>query len=517
MGTKKFLNCDDQYEPRIEDCKLKKPESMNFFSGQLLGVQDFNQEKNYFNEKRHLLNRVIHGSGIVCGLEINKVELVKENCICSPEGNVETISRWIAEVSEGVALDCLGREIIVNKTDRYIVSEEDPRQLSKYFGLYIKRKDHLKSPVPSAHVSSCEEICCYSRILEDFQLVFENLDQSIQIFFDCTTYAQNEQIIIYLIEPYEQQIKNRTASLTFISTTTGEEIKQDINLTRKETLADMSIFMFSSDKLQPMIGSKMVTEYDKSSSNSGEQEGNLYTSSAYIAGSSSGVSSGIVEKKRLGEDYYKVWLKKCICCENPNDAKVLLSVLTLGRESEGGVKKMEILEEETTLLRSIVYNNPMLYDLITKKPAKPSDGPGEQLFANTGIEKFSLTKYNVQTREVTHKVQSIDGSPPAIVLGLVGNQTKEVKYMEDMLLYSIAQSTLITTPSIQITFDGTAEQDLHAIFDDPDKKRFFIFLKAIEVTDTTCKIVVGNFSSGVVDCEIRWFAIPSKSIQQTQL
>jgi hypothetical protein len=159
----------------------------------------------------------------------------------------------------------------------------------------------------------------------------------------------------------------------------------------------------------------------------------------------------------------------------------------------------------------------MLYDLITKKPAKPSDGPGEQLFANTGIEKFSLTKYNVQTREVTHKVQSIDGSPPAIVLGLVGNQTKEVKYMEDMLLYSIAQSTLITTPSIQITFDGTAEQDLHAIFDDPDKKRFFIFLKAIEVTDTTCKIVVGNFSSGVVDCEIRWFAIPSKSIQQTQL
>jgi hypothetical protein len=61
----------------------------------------------------------------------------------------------------------------------------------------------------------------------------------------------------------------------------------------------MSIFMFSSDKLQPMPGSKMVTEYNKSSSNSGEQEGNLYTSSAYIAGSSSGGSSGIIEKKDL--------------------------------------------------------------------------------------------------------------------------------------------------------------------------------------------------------------------------
>jgi hypothetical protein len=387
----------------------------------------------------------------------------------------------------------------------------------------VKRKDHLKSPVPSAHVSSCEEICCYSRILEDFQLVFENLDQSIQIFFDCTTYAQNEQIIIYLIEPYEQQIKNRTASLTFISTTTGEEIKQDINLTRKETLADMSIFMFSSDKLQPMIGSKMVTEYDKSSSNSGDQEGNLYTSSAYIAGSSSGESLGIIEKKRLGEDYYKVWLKKCICCENPNDAKVLLSVLTLGRESEGGVKKMEILEEETTLLRSIVYNNPMLYDLITKKSATPSDGPGEQqLFANTGTVKFKLipgnteTGNNFQTKEVIHKVQSIDGSPPAIVLGLVKNQandenqTNGVKYMEDMLLYAIAQRTFSNIP---IKMDETAKKDLIAISDNPDKMAFFIFYKAILVDKEKFKIAIVSFNSEIVDCEIRWFAIPSKSIQ----
>ena len=146
-----MMNCDDQNESYVEDCKLKQPENVKFFSGQLLNVADFDQEKNYFNEKRHLLNRAIHGSGIVCGLELTKIELIKENCICGPEGTVETISRWIAELSAGVALDCLGREIIVSKNDRYIVLEKDPQQLSEYFGLYIKRMDHLTNPVPSVH------------------------------------------------------------------------------------------------------------------------------------------------------------------------------------------------------------------------------------------------------------------------------------------------------------------------------------------------------------------------------
>src|SRR5215218_2560578 len=119
MTASQFTHCDDEDGSDIEDCKLKQSESVKFFSGQLLNVSDFNAEKNYFNEKRHLLNRVINGSGIICGLEVKNIELTTENCICSPEGNMETITRWIADISAGVALDCLGREIIISKSDRY--------------------------------------------------------------------------------------------------------------------------------------------------------------------------------------------------------------------------------------------------------------------------------------------------------------------------------------------------------------------------------------------------------------
>ena len=52
------MNCNDEVESNVEDCKLKQPKSVKFFSGQLLNLADFELEKNYFNEKRHLLNIV---------------------------------------------------------------------------------------------------------------------------------------------------------------------------------------------------------------------------------------------------------------------------------------------------------------------------------------------------------------------------------------------------------------------------------------------------------------------------
>ena len=38
-------------------------------------VRDFEAEQQYFDGKRYLINRLLHGTGIVCGFE--KVELIK--------------------------------------------------------------------------------------------------------------------------------------------------------------------------------------------------------------------------------------------------------------------------------------------------------------------------------------------------------------------------------------------------------------------------------------------------------
>jgi hypothetical protein len=44
---------------------LKRP---NYFFGQMLGVREFRGEQSYFREKFKLLNRTLHGYGVVCGL-----------------------------------------------------------------------------------------------------------------------------------------------------------------------------------------------------------------------------------------------------------------------------------------------------------------------------------------------------------------------------------------------------------------------------------------------------------------
>lgn len=65
-----------------------------YFSGRLLTAEDLRAEQEYHSKKRHLLNRSLHGAGIVHGLETK---------LAGGQVNVEA----------GLALDCTGREIVV--------------------------------------------------------------------------------------------------------------------------------------------------------------------------------------------------------------------------------------------------------------------------------------------------------------------------------------------------------------------------------------------------------------------
>lgn len=67
-----------------------------YFYGKLLDVSHFESEQAYFNEKRWLLNRLVTGYGVICGLNVGLTEDKKQI--------------W---VDCGVALDQAGREIIV--------------------------------------------------------------------------------------------------------------------------------------------------------------------------------------------------------------------------------------------------------------------------------------------------------------------------------------------------------------------------------------------------------------------
>lgn len=71
-------------------------ERNRYFTGKLLTVRDFETEQNYMNNKRRLLNRLMHGAGVVCGLGVTQSD----------------DTTFILE--SGMAIDYLGREVVVD-------------------------------------------------------------------------------------------------------------------------------------------------------------------------------------------------------------------------------------------------------------------------------------------------------------------------------------------------------------------------------------------------------------------
>lgn len=70
-------------------------ERNRYFYGKFLSVDDFEAEQRYMNDKRRLLNRFLHGYGVVCGLQVVEIDDM-------------TIS-----IESGLALDFSGREILM--------------------------------------------------------------------------------------------------------------------------------------------------------------------------------------------------------------------------------------------------------------------------------------------------------------------------------------------------------------------------------------------------------------------
>lgn len=77
-----------------DNCHFNKFRRPLYFHGMLLDDTDFRDEQEYHAQKRRLLNRMLHGSGVVCGLLFSNGD--------------KTIT-----ISCGFALDCSGCEIFV--------------------------------------------------------------------------------------------------------------------------------------------------------------------------------------------------------------------------------------------------------------------------------------------------------------------------------------------------------------------------------------------------------------------
>lgn len=77
--------------------ELITPERNHFFYGKLMDTAQFEKDQRYFNHKRTLINRLVLGSGVVCGLDV----------IPDPDAENRIL------IQPGFAIDGRGCEIIV--------------------------------------------------------------------------------------------------------------------------------------------------------------------------------------------------------------------------------------------------------------------------------------------------------------------------------------------------------------------------------------------------------------------
>lgn len=132
-------------------------ERNRYFYGKLLTVRDFESEQKYFNDKRRLLNRLVHGSGVVSGMQVVAVD-------------DKTIS-----VEMGVALDYAGREIVIPSPVTLKLSMIEGftnNEYAKNVYLCVAYDEKGKEPVHSIANSTVrsEEVSEHNRILESYKL-----------------------------------------------------------------------------------------------------------------------------------------------------------------------------------------------------------------------------------------------------------------------------------------------------------------------------------------------------------
>jgi hypothetical protein len=153
-------------------CDYNNFKRARYFNGMLMTDRDFREEQIYLIEKRKMLNRMLHGWGVVCGLKVKPTNIPGPNVIVEP----------------GMALDCHGNEILVcaEQTINLTLNpcsptqtntQKDPcasysttNQTSSALYVVIKYQEVPSDPVPVyAPGGSCtDKTCEQSRIHEGF-------------------------------------------------------------------------------------------------------------------------------------------------------------------------------------------------------------------------------------------------------------------------------------------------------------------------------------------------------------
>jgi hypothetical protein len=146
---------------------------LRYFHGQPLGALDMRREQSYHRDRARMHNRLLHGWGIVCGLDVGVApRKPADECDEDP-----TFAEVI--VLPGAALDCLGNEIILRHPRPVYVdtllSEHDRKMLADKPGTVYLTLCFHELPIDPARpllMGGCDPVpaCEHARILDCYRI-----------------------------------------------------------------------------------------------------------------------------------------------------------------------------------------------------------------------------------------------------------------------------------------------------------------------------------------------------------
>ncbi len=145
-------------------CDLHSPRRNRYFYGKLLDADHFELETDYHNGKRWLLNRLVTGYGVVCGLDVK----------LAPDGRAIVIR-------SGVAIDKHGREVIVPENTpviqipEHLLEPKDDDEEEQHIQVLLCYHECPIEPAP-VMVGGCNEPepCEAGVILERYKVEFRD-------------------------------------------------------------------------------------------------------------------------------------------------------------------------------------------------------------------------------------------------------------------------------------------------------------------------------------------------------
>jgi hypothetical protein len=119
---------DGTPDPEHPAPPLSTPERTNFVEGQVLGAEDLRRDQEYHLGMRRLMNRFLHGQGVVSGLSVSSGD---------PPGTLV--------VEPGLAVDAWGRGIVVPAPTMVDLRERG----SGSFTILLRYLETATEPVPT--------------------------------------------------------------------------------------------------------------------------------------------------------------------------------------------------------------------------------------------------------------------------------------------------------------------------------------------------------------------------------